>query len=71
MSTLKITSASESTLGADIAHLGATALRIADERNALLMVLRAMINAVDQHGVRSEEYDAARFSALDLLTRFK
>lgn len=61
---------SESTLHEDIDSLG-LALRIADERALLLKVLLATINAVDQHGERSNEYNAARFSALDLLTRFK
>lgn len=70
MSTLKITNASESTLAADIERLGATALRIADERNALLKVLRATINAVDWHGRDSAAYEAARASAIDLLRRF-
>lgn len=59
-----------STLSEDIERLGVTALRIADERNALLTVLRATINAVDQYGSTSAAYDQARASAIDLLTRF-
>ena len=59
------------TLAEDIESLGRTANRIADERNALLKALRDTINAVDRYGSPSGEYDQARFSAIDLLTRFK
>jgi hypothetical protein len=59
-------------LSEQIDQLAATALRIAEERNQLLRALRNTINAVDQYGngASSAEYERARASAIDLLTRF-
>ena len=54
-----------------IDQLGATANRIADDRNALLKALRDVINAVDIHGASSIAYHGARAEAIRLLVKLK
>lgn len=57
------------TLFEDIDRMGATALRIADERNKLLRALRAVLIAVDHCGADSVQFFDARKSALGLMER--